>query len=79
MNKISSSQFTIDNYGPFNGYSGFEAFDHLNNKTKTGFKEIGRCNSKNLKLRPKLNGEAVMIFDENEKINFWIHVIDLHE
>lgn len=75
---MSPEEFTYERYGPVMGYSGHCEFNHLTSMPRSGFTELGRCDATRLKVRPR-DGEAVMLWDEVEKEQFWIHVLPLAE
>lgn len=75
---MNPEEFTIELWGPHCGYGGFDEFDHENNVPRPGFRELGRCDAIQLRCRPRI-GQAVMLWDETERVQFWIHVVGFNE
>lgn len=69
-------QFTYHLYGPFLGYSGSQEWNYDTRKPTKGFRELGRCDARKLRFRPREEGWAVMFFCEETDETFWIHVYD---
>ena len=70
---LSPEQFTYENWACSLGYGGYDVFDHQADKPRAGFTELGRCNGMRLMCRPR-DGQAVMLWDESEKVQFWVHL-----
>jgi len=77
-NIIPSHQFTYDNYGVYLGYAGHIEYDHYQGKPADGFIEIGRCEASKLRIRPRLEGWAVMLYNQEKDETFWLHVLDFN-
>lgn len=70
---LSAEHFLYENWACSQGYGGYDVFDHVANKPRQGFVELGRCDAMRLKWRPR-EGQAVMLWDEVAKVQFWIHL-----
>lgn len=70
---MNPNEFTYELWGPNLGYGGCDVFDHDADKVLPGYRELGRCEAMQLKCRPRA-GQAVMLWDELRKVQFWIHL-----
>lgn len=70
---MSPEHFRYENYCCSLGYGGYDVFDHHADKPRNGFVELGRCDGMRLSCRPR-EGQAVMLWHEEDKVQFWIHL-----
>ena len=71
---LPAHQFTYELYGPLMGYSG--EWNYELRQPAKGFREIGRCDARKLRVRPRDEGWAVMLYSEEHHETFWLHVYD---
>jgi hypothetical protein len=70
-----SINFTYNKYCGRVGFSNAESWNFENDKPKAGYLELGRCQSKDLQVRPRELGESVMLAHEESGEEFWLHLI----
>ena len=79
LKKISASRFTWELSACRQGYSGMELFDHNKNVPRLdhyGIKSapVGWCHAKDLEVRPRDEGYAVLFEIYTDDAVVWIHV-----
>lgn len=72
---MNSSKFTWEKYIGNSGYSSSEVWNFRTNRPQTIVEEIGRCSASSLMVRPRQNGEAVMLRVKETNEEFWMHVL----
>ena len=72
---MNSAKFTWDKYCSQVGFSLFEVWDATTNRPKPEFEEIGRCPASSLVVRPRNEGEGVMLRHKDSGDEFWLHAL----
>lgn len=72
---MNSAKFTWEKYCSQVGFSLCEAWDLETNRPKPGFTELGRCLASSLVVRPRDEGEAVMLRHDETGDEFWLHAL----
>lgn len=66
--------FTYENYVGEKNYNPFFVWDFDSNTPLKGYREIYRIPACCLQVRPRINGFAVMVEDEENFEQFWFHI-----
>lgn len=73
---MNSAKFTWEKYCSQMGYCGPEAWNVLTNKPMPGYTEVGRCSASSLRVRPRTEGVAVMLRNDDTLEEFWLHALE---
>ncbi len=70
---MNSAKFTWEKYIGRVGFALTEVWNLKTNRALPGFTELGRCAASSLPVRPRSQGEAVMLLCEETGEEFWLH------
>lgn len=70
---MNSAKFTWEKYHSNGVHSIPEAWDFHLNKPRPEYEEVGRCPASSLVVRPRSEGEAIMVRHRESGEEFWFH------